>query len=372
MKVSIKHPSEFLPAMVTDQIRSEAAMAEQEKNLTTIQLDAIRKQKWLNMYVPKAYGGLGLSLPEILRIEEGLSWTDGSTAWVVTLCSGAAWFIGFLNTDLGKSIFEDAYVCFAGSGSVTGVANKISDGYEIQGSWKYATGSLFATVFTVNCQLKENGVLEFHQNGTPVVRSFLLKRDEVIVQKTWNSMGMIGTGSHTIETKNIFVPSDRMFVIQPAYATLKDPIFQYPFLQLAETTLAVNLSGMACRFFDLCAEIFSKRENSSTGVYFQMLRDNRSFLDEVRSAFYSKTDEAWEMLVSNSFIPEATLNEISNLSQGLVSRSRDLVNDLYPYCGLEAANMKNEINRVWRNFHTAGQHSLFRNHLWGNRYSVVR
>ena len=31
MKVSIKHPSEFLPAMVTDQIRSEAAMAEQEK-----------------------------------------------------------------------------------------------------------------------------------------------------------------------------------------------------------------------------------------------------------------------------------------------------------------------------------------------------
>ena len=234
--------------------------AEQEKNLTVIQRDLIHKQKWLNMYVPKEYGGLGLSLPEILRIEEGLSWTDGSTAWVVTLCSGAAWFIGFLNTDLGKSIFENDQVCFAGSGAVTGIANKISGGYEIQGSWKYATGSLFATVFTVNCQLKENGVLLRHQDGTPVVQSFLLKKDEVIVHTTWSSMGMIATGSHTIEIKNIFVPFDRTFIIQPAHATLKDPIFQYPFLQLAETTLAVNLSGMAYRFFDLCAEIFSKRE----------------------------------------------------------------------------------------------------------------
>ena len=363
MKFSIKYPSEFLPAIVTDQIRSEASKAEQEKNLTFIQLEAIHKQKWLNMYVPKDYGGLGLSLPEILRIEEGLSWTDGSTAWVVTLCSGAAWFIGFINTDLGKSIFQNDQVCFAGSGAVTGVANKISGGYEIQGSWKYATGSLFATVFTVNCQLEENGVLVCHQDGTPVVQSFLLKRDEVIVHTTWSSMGMIGTGSHTIEIKNMFVPFDRTFVIQPADATLKDPIFQYPFLQLAETTLAVNLSGMACRFFDLCAEIFSKRENNSAGVYFQILRDNRSLLDELRSAFYNKTDDAWQMLVSNSFIPEATLNEISILSQGLVSRSRNLVNDLYPYCGLEAANTHNEINRVWRNFHTAGQHSLFRSQL---------
>jgi len=315
------------------------------------------------MYVPKEYGGLGLSLPEILRIEEGLSWTDGSTAWVVTLCSGAAWFIGFLNLDLGKSIFENDQACFAGSGAVTGVANKTSGGYELQGSWKYATGSLLATVFTVNCRLKEDGVFLDHQDGTPVVQSFLLKKDEVIVHNTWNCMGMIATGSHSIEIKNIFVPFDRTFIIQPTHATLKDPIFQYPFLQLAETTLSVNLSGMAYRFFELCEEIFSKREHSSGEIYFQKLRDSHVILDELRSAFYNKTDEAWQMLISNSFIPEATLNEVSNLSHRLVTRSRDLVNDLYPYCGLEAANTHNEINRVWRNFHTAGQHSLFRNQV---------
>jgi len=362
MKVSVSHPSEFLPAIVTDQIRNDAFTAEQEKNLTAAQRDVIHEQKWLNMYVPKAYGGLGLSLPEILRIEEGLSWADGSTAWVVTLCSGAAWFIGFLNNDLAKNIFMNDKVLFAGSGAVTGIATKTLRGYEIEGYWKYATGSLFATVFTVNCQIRENGVLLVHADGTPVVQSFLLKKDEVIVHKTWSSMGMVATGSHSIEIKNVIAPFDRTFIIQPAHTTLTDPIFKYPFLQLAETTLGANLSGMTCRFFDLCAAIFSKK-NGAGEIYFQKLRDNIVMLDELRSAFYNKTDEAWQTLVSDSIIPDVMLNEVSNLSQRLVTRCRDLLNDLYPYCGLEAANTQNEINRVWRNFHTAGQHGLFRSQV---------
>src|SRR5687767_13594260 len=153
-------------------------------------------------------------------------------------------FNRFPENNLTKSIFLNDRVLFAGSGAVTGVANKTKSGYEIEGNWKYATGSLFATVFTVNCQIKENGVLLFHSDGTPVVQSFLLTKDEVIVYTTWSSMGMIATGSHSIEIKNAIVPFDRTFIIKPEHATLKGPIFQYPFLQLAETTLAVNLSGM--------------------------------------------------------------------------------------------------------------------------------
>src|SRR5687767_1416670 len=138
MKTKILHPGDFLPKVLTDEIRGEAFKAEHDRNLTSIQRDRIHVQQWFNMYVPKEYGGLGLSLPEILSVEEGLSWADGSTAWVVTLCSGAAWFVGFLNIGLGKEIFEGDHVCFAGSGAVTGIANKTLKGYEINGNWKYA------------------------------------------------------------------------------------------------------------------------------------------------------------------------------------------------------------------------------------------
>ena len=214
----------------------------------------------------------------------------------------------------------------------------------------------------MNCQVKENGALMYHDDGTPVIRSFVLERSEVTLYSTWSAMGMIATGSHSFEVKNVSVPFDRSFIIRGEHATIDAPIFQYPFLQLAETTLAVNLSGMTYRFFDLCASVFSSRENSLAEAYLRKLQDHRDTLDEIRSSFYSKTDAAWQALISKAVISEAHLSEITRLSHGLVGACRDAVNQLYPLCGLDAADLQLEINRVWRNFYTAGQHALFRPH----------
>lgn len=360
MKHNINKPSEFIAETLTDKIRSVAAEAERMRSLHDVQLNTIYKEGWFNMYVPKEFGGLGLSLPDILRIEECLSWADGSTGWVVTLCSGAAWFIGFLDPELVEGVFVNNRVCFAGSGAVTGTASKTSHGYEIKGYWKYATGSLHATVFTVNCYVSENDTPVLNPDGTPAVQSFLLKREEVIVHTTWNSMGMIATGSHAIEIKKVWVPLNRSFIIDPAHAKLPNPIFKYPFLQLAETTLAVNLSGMASRFLDLCVDLFStKTKGLQRPELIQILDDNQTKLNECRYAFYTQTDEAWKALISDKNIPCPMLEALSSVSFILARCSREVVNNLYPYCGLKAADVQTEINRVWRNIHTAGQHSLF-------------
>src|SRR5688500_11496235 len=251
MKTRVPPPSEILQPGIVEKIRAEAADAEASRCLTAIQHNIIVEQQWFNMYVPKSYGGLGLQLPEILKLEEAIAWADGSTGWVVTLCSGAAWFVGFLSPSMIKEVFNDSQVCFAGSGSVTGTAEKTGEGYEVNGYWKYATGSLLATVFTMNCHVVENGLKLYKADGSPVIKSFLLKRLEVKIHNTWHAMGMIATGSHSFEVSNVFVSSDRAFIIGPDHATSDNIIFQYPFLQLAETTLAVNISGMAWRFVEL-------------------------------------------------------------------------------------------------------------------------
>ena len=357
----IEPPSEFIDKSQASILRDVAFEAELRKNLHDTQLALIYQQNLFNMYVPKELGGLELSLPEILRKQEGLSWADGSTSWVVTLCSGAAWFIGFLDPAMINEVAESDRVCFAGSGAVTGTATKISDGYEINGYWKYATGSLNATLFTVNCHIKEDGVQLYNTDGSPVVYAFLLKRNEVIVHNTWNGMGMVATGSHAFQVRQVRVPLNRSFIIDAAHAKLQHVIFKYPFLQLAETTLAVNLSGMACRFLDLCSGLLSNKVKNSlhTPDLLRLLTDSEARLNDVRISFYSYSDAAWDALVSESRIPDSMLAEVSHASYKLAHCSREMVNELYPYCGLAAADTRNEINRVWRNIHTAGQHSLF-------------
>lgn len=349
----IQHPSSWLDHDILQQLRNKSSGAEIAGRLHEDQLELIHRNKWFNMYVPKAYDGLNLSLPEILKIEESLSWADGSVGWVVTLCSGAAWFVGFLNPHVADKIFTNEKVCIAGSGAPTGVAEINADGYVINGTWKYASGAWHATAFTMNCLIKENGHQLFNSDGSPKISSFILTKDEVTLLETWNSMGMIATGSHSFEVNHLQVPHNRAFIIDAQHAVLNDPIYKYPFLQLAETTLAVNISGMAIRFIDLAEEI------NNSGLQAQTIQDIKQELQVLRQSFYNHAEESWSKLIAENKIPESDLTSVSDVSHTLVQSSRAIVNTLYPLCGLRAAAVDSEINRVWRNFHTAGQHALF-------------
>jgi alkylation response protein AidB-like acyl-CoA dehydrogenase len=110
---SIPHPSTFIDPQSVNTIRHYAVEAEQMRSLHPEQLAVIYNNRWFNLYVPKEYDGLGLSLPEGLQIQESLAWTDGSAGWTVTLCSGANWFIGFLQQDIPAALFHSEKVCFA-------------------------------------------------------------------------------------------------------------------------------------------------------------------------------------------------------------------------------------------------------------------
>src|SRR5580704_2135931 len=134
---TISHPSEFIPEELVDIIRNTAHEAEKLKQLHPSQLRIIHEQKWFELFVPKIYGGLELSLPEALRLEEALAWTDGSVGWTVTLCGGAGWFIGFLEPEIISDVFNIHATCIAGSGKAAGIAKMVEDGYEITGIWDH-------------------------------------------------------------------------------------------------------------------------------------------------------------------------------------------------------------------------------------------
>lgn len=341
------HPSCFLAPELCDALRVAAAEAERQGALLPAQLDIIYRQRWFNLFVPPGFGGLGLSLTEALRLQEGLAWADGSTGWTVTLCSGAAWFIGFLEPAAAHMIFSNGKACLAGSGQPSGIANVVEDGYQVTGHWNWATGAPHATVFTANCVLYKDGVLQTGPDGQPLVKAFWFHRQEVTVRHNWYTIGMVATASHSFEVEGLTLPPSRCFVIDPANVHLEDVIFQYPFRPFAGATLAVNSAGMAVRFMDLSP--------SSTA-----LEHAKGRLSEERTAFYKTVDDSWSGLLRDGSLSTDTVAAVGRASRRLASLSLKLVDELYPHCGLRAVDRRTEINRVWRNLHTASQHSLLR------------
>ncbi|WP_276504493.1 acyl-CoA dehydrogenase [Terrimonas pollutisoli] len=360
----ISHPGSFIASEITDVIRNNAAEAEKLVRLHDKQLEVIYRENWFNLFVPKFFGGLELSLPEALRVEEALAWADGSMGWTVTLCSGANWFIGFLDSDAAKEIFLNPKVCLAGSGKVSAIAKITGNGYEISGLWKYASGAPHATVFTVNCVIERDGLFLKDDFGNSLVNSFWFWRSEVIIHEDWNCMGMTATASHSFEVKQIQVPKNRAFVIDSATAVLNHPVYKFPFLQFAETTLAVNMSGMATCFLDLAEKLLQEKMQQNDEGIKNIEAINEKIgkagmrLNAARKLFYTTVEKAWSELLLTDDINEALLNELSKVCHHLAKNAREIVDALYPYCGLIAASHDSEINRVWRNLHTASQHSL--------------
>jgi alkylation response protein AidB-like acyl-CoA dehydrogenase len=281
-----------------------------------------------------------LSLPELVRLEEGIAWADGAVGWTVTLCSGAGWFAGFFPAEIHADIFSNWRMCIAGSGAPSGEAHPVSGGYRISGKWDYASGAMHATAFTANCVVVSD-------EGQRDVRPFLFRPEEVIVHKTWNTIGLVATGSHSFEVRDVEIPADRCFAIEPGEAKDGDPVYRYPFLQLAEATLTANLAGMGMHFLDCCGELFRQRERLAAAV---KLEEALSTLSDLRIQFYQALDDSWT--------GRGSFDKVSRFSRALAAGVREVVDGLYPYGGMAAARPHTEINRVWRDLHTATQHSL--------------
>jgi len=351
------HPLKQLQPQHVATIREFSAAAEKAGKLLPEQLALAYEQQWFKVLVPKVYGGGQLSLPDEVRLIEALTCADGSFGWAITLCCGAGWFGGFLDPTLCHKIFAEHDVCLAGSGAPNGTAVIDGDGYRISGTWKYASGALHATHFTANC------VTQLPDGGTQVL-PFIFDKKDVTVHPAWNYTGMVATGSHSFEVNNLLVGRDRCFKIDPNFAIITDPLYQYPFHQLAEATLAVNISGLAISFIDQAAEVFveKRKRKDLTQPQLDELQNvfDRSVttMNTLRTIFYEAVDASWLDYENNSADPKPNLIRVSVESRKLAKAAIKMVDELYPYCGLIAASNTSVINRIWRDIHTASQHSL--------------
>ncbi|BAV09861.1 Acyl-CoA dehydrogenase [Filimonas lacunae] len=358
MTNQLHHPSVCLTPEQTTIIRNNVHKAEAAEQLQPEQIALAVEQRWFTMLVPLQYNGLQKALPEMVRLEEAIAWADGSMGWVVTLCSGAGWFGGFMQPSLADAVFANPHACLAGSGAATGTAEETAEGYLVSGKWWHASGAPHNTVFTANCRLVKEGKVLTDAAGQPLVKAFALMREEVTLIPTWQSFGLVATASHAFEVQQLLVPANRLFAIEPDAAIIKAPLYQYPFLQLAEVTLAANISGMALHFIEEAEAIVQQKNEKEQPVAQQYVRDAQEMMEQARRIFYTSLDASWQQQVFTGEVSVEALQEISVAARTLAAKSIQAVQMLYSYCGLAAANKHSVINQVWRDIHTASQHSL--------------
>jgi len=351
-------------------IARHAAYADEQRWLHPVQQALIHRRGWLRMLAPQALGGAELALPDVVRLEEAIARVDGSMGWTVTLCAGAGWFAGFLPPGLAREVLGTRRVCLAGSGAPTGFADREGDGWRIDGTWDYASGAPMATHFTFNAILREHGQPLLDAGGQPRIQAFVVPRALVTTLPTWRSMGLRATASDSYRIEGRWIGAQHGFEIYPARAREQGPLYRFPFLAFAFVTLAANVAGMAAHFVALALEAIGRRRDRFNGggplIETPAVRNQvdavQAGLQDVRARFHAELDGAWARVLAEGRVDDAQAARLQALSMAWVNAGRHAVDTLTPYCGLHAVREDSELNRVWRDFHTASQHALLMPH----------
>jgi alkylation response protein AidB-like acyl-CoA dehydrogenase len=328
-------------------IRAESSPSEALGRLTPAAFSILVDQGWLRLLIPRSVGGLEYDLLSLLELQEAASWADGSFGWVLALCGGAGFFAGFVGESVALHLFGRPDVCAAGTGFPAGTATPVPGGFRVSGHWRYASGAPQATLYTANCRVTGDAVAA--QPGADPIRAVIFMPDQVRLEDGWQSLGLRATASQDMVVRDAFVPESRTFTLDKPFPHARGPLYRYPFLQQAEAVLSVTMLGMARHFLDLFAKLLLPRIPDAAGMY----EAADAGLQRVRAEYYSAVRASWA-----SPADERLLAAVGRVARKTAATALHTADTLYPFGGMEMMRMGSEINRVWRDIHTASQHSL--------------
>ncbi|OFM82340.1 hypothetical protein HMPREF2660_04530 [Weeksella sp. HMSC059D05] len=326
-------------------MREELLLAEA---LSDKVLSEIHQQKYLQIWVPKIYGGRELSFVDGLQLLQSLAFIDGSFGWTVTLCSGAHYFARNLLPTKAKELFSSPDIFVGGSGMVGGTAEKTSSGFILNGRWMHATGASYLSHFTLNAQITENGQPCLGDNQQPIVRSFIVPKERVSLHPSWPFMGMRATHTYAFEVKNAAISREDSFVYDEFYT--QDLISHLPFRLFADATLMVNYLGMATHFAEEATNYKSDQE-------IQLLKD---FVDQTSEKLLNYAQQSERILMDKNTILVEFIEEVHRFCTNALHHLTHLMLDVYLILGMKASKNDELLHQIFRDFFTATQHANFR------------
>jgi alkylation response protein AidB-like acyl-CoA dehydrogenase len=117
----------------------------------------------------------------------------------------------------------------------------VDGGYQIGGRWNYVSGSNHANWLILNCNIVDDNGRVSDAEGNPVTRMMIVPRSTAVIEKTWATLGMRGTGSNDVVIQEQFVPEAHTCLLYEPAAT-EGPYYNPRLVTAISWSL---LSGMA-------------------------------------------------------------------------------------------------------------------------------
>ena len=318
------------------------------------------------MFIPAAAGGQEVPPLVAFHAVEALSEADPSSGWVVMLATELSLATGLLPTDdLREMLRSDEpggpRCRIAGSARPTNWGKRVEGGWIINGIATYASGIDHATLV----------VATFRDLDQPAdaYMSFL-DPDQGTILRTWDTMGLRGTGSHDYESADVFAP-DKRTVKVGSRAHAPGPNWRIPdsgiasWLQNGGQALGAAQGAIneVVRHAKLVASKSDSRSLAEREHFRVALGRAQARLGSARSYVREMGGRAWQSVLDGEPDRDATaLWRLANVNA--VHAATEAVEMLFPAAGTNAIHRRWTLERRFRDLQVARRHNAGLDFNW--------
>jgi alkylation response protein AidB-like acyl-CoA dehydrogenase len=347
-------------------LEANAPRHEKDGELSPDVVAALVAGGFWKMAVPRRWGGLSLSANAMAQVAAELAKGDPATAWVIGVMNSAVWLTSLLPDATQREIFANGVPRVSSVGGPPGKAVSTEGGYIVNGRWGYGSGSHHADY--IYCTITEP------DGGTGPGGAFIAPASELTIDRTWNVAGMQGSGSDTIVATDLFIPTQRVYLMSNGLAGNRMPgqvcngevTDCWPVFPLLRSKALGVLVGIAEAILEAVTEDGGARPILYTS--YQHKIDSPVFRAGVGKAAAQIRAARHLMNNSTSLLDtaaiegrEATYQERGD-SRGDAAMAVDLlmeaVDRLMNLAGSSSFALSNKTQRYWRDFSVGSRHAV--------------
>lgn len=185
-------------------LSKNAPTSEHDRRVAVESIHAMRDAGLFRILTPRTYGGSEAGLRAQVDTLGAVATADFAAAWVQAVSNSHAGIIGSFPDECQEEVFKNGPDgLFPGALASQGRAVRVDGGWTLSGRWQFASGidyGEWVILGAVSDQPPESPDRAIHA---------IAVKSDLVVDDTWFTLGLRGTGSKDIVANNVFVPQHR-------------------------------------------------------------------------------------------------------------------------------------------------------------------
>jgi 3-hydroxy-9,10-secoandrosta-1,3,5(10)-triene-9,17-dione monooxygenase len=338
-----------------------AGLAEQMRRMPDDSIKAILDSGLMPLMRPKMFGGFEGDWMTCIDCVSEVGRFCGSHGWVMTFLLQHQVYLSLFGEAAQRYVYDrqpDPMVLtsFAPTGKMT----EVGGGLEVSGRWKFGSAG-------DHCSWAILGGIVKCEDGSAKKYNVLLKPEQFSIDRTWNSVGLKGTGSNDIVVEPTFVPTAFTYLQSDAISGRapgmllhhESLLYRTPFIINGGFAVMTPMHGIARGFYESFVGYLAKKAGGIVG--------KTAELPHVQTAIGESKAEIDLAYLLTEKLSAATFGGVPVDRADAIRTRRDFamvlkllmsaVDRLFTYSGANGLDEGLPMQRHWRDLHAISHHA---------------